>query len=113
MAPAGGLCQGAYLKEALRRYEQLWLPLLASQRRAGGAWQQLVPPLDVAFIWHLHRLHPSAYETDCAAVLELPGANLHVTPEQVCSIMWCVHVNLSGGSRTSRLCTSLPRQAPV
>eukprot|EP00877_Chromochloris_zofingiensis_P001505 jgi/Chrzof1/11355/Cz05g33160.t1 len=82
MAPAGGLCQGAYLKEALRRYEQLWLPLLASQRRAGGAWQQLVPPLDVAFIWHLHRLHPSAYETDCAAVLELPGANLHVTPEQ-------------------------------
>jgi len=81
--PLGGLCQGALLKEALRRYETLWLPLLAhcaARAALGGggeggggaeggerAWRALVPPLDVAFVWHLHRLRPSAYAKDVAA----------------------------------------------
>ena len=80
--PLGGLCQGALLKEALRRYETLWLPLLAhtaasAALAAGGgergaeagerAWRALVPPLDVAFVWHLHRLKPSVYAQDVAA----------------------------------------------
>ena len=32
---AGGLCQGVYLKEAVRRYEEVWLPLLSAQRLQG------------------------------------------------------------------------------
>lgn len=32
---AGGLCQGPYLKEAIRRYEEVWLPLISAQRLAG------------------------------------------------------------------------------
>jgi hypothetical protein len=76
--PLGGLCQGALLKEALRRYETLWLPLLAhtaataafssgSAEAGERAWRALVPPLDVAFVWHLHRLRPAVYAQDVAA----------------------------------------------
>jgi hypothetical protein len=60
----GGLCQGNALKESLRRYERLWLPLIAQQQaEAGGphGYSQVVPPLDVALLWHLHRLQPEAY----------------------------------------------------
>lgn len=140
---AGGLCQGAYLKEAIRRYEQIWLPLLSAQRLAGqvrraaaaahgrraatrahpgsetlGArlkerargcarcpalvvqgladvpatplpcrlpqpWQQLAPPLDVAFVWHLHRLSPSAYAADCQRLPDAQGQVLHMDLENV------------------------------
>jgi hypothetical protein len=78
--PHGGLCQGLMLKEALRRYETLWLPLLAHTAATaalappnGGAeageraWRALVPPLDVAFVWHLHRLRPAVYAQDVTA----------------------------------------------
>ena len=70
------------LTEALRRYEQLWLPLLAAAK-AEGATATLVPPLDVAFVWHLHRLQPAAYAADTAAVAGAKGQPLMVHPEQV------------------------------
>ena len=47
-------------------------------------WQQLVPPLDVAFVWHLHRLSPSAYAADCQRLADAQGHVLHVELEQVC-----------------------------
>jgi hypothetical protein len=68
----GGLCQGNALKESLRRYERLWLPLIAQQQAVAGGphgYSHLVPPLDVALLWHLHRLQPEAY----AAGGEEPG----------------------------------------
>lgn len=80
--PRGGLCQGVYLKEALRRYEQVWLPLISSQRLAGQPWQDLVPPLDVAFVWHLHRLQPSLYAADCQRLPDAQGHVLHLELEQ-------------------------------
>jgi hypothetical protein len=94
--PAGGLCQGGALKEALRRYERLWLPLIAAQAGSGSngqqqpqqqGYSQLVPPLDVAFLWHLHRLQPGLYEEDCQQLKGRDGKSLkgalHVTPQQV------------------------------
>ncbi|KAI8474937.1 MAG: hypothetical protein J3K34DRAFT_406328 [Monoraphidium minutum] len=80
--PRGGLCQGAYLKEALRRYEDVWLPLLSARRLAGQPWQDLVPPLDVAFVWHLHRLSPSLYAADCQKLPDAQGQVLHVSLQQ-------------------------------
>jgi hypothetical protein len=73
--------------EALRRYETLWLPLLASQRgSAGGAAADgLVPPLDVAFVWHVHRLQAAAYAADTAAIAG--GMPLHPPPQQVRVLM--------------------------
>jgi hypothetical protein len=43
----------------VRRYERYWLPLLAE----GGVDSQeqlipLIPPLDCAWVWHVHRLNP-------------------------------------------------------
>jgi hypothetical protein len=90
---SGGLCQGDVLTEALRRYEQLWLPLLAAAK-VEGATATLVPPLDVAFVWHLHRLQPAAYAADTAAVAGAKGQPLMVHPEQVCASVypWCTLV---------------------
>lgn len=95
---AGGLCQGGALKEALRRYERLWLPLIAAQAGPGSAtangqqqqqqgYGALVPPLDVAFLWHLHRLQPGLYAEDCCQLKGRDGKSLQgalaVTAQQV------------------------------
>ena len=42
--------------ESLRRYRNLWLPLVASNQE-----QELIPPPDVAWLWHCHRLAPNDY----------------------------------------------------
>lgn len=43
-------------RESLRRYTQLWLPLVAA-----NMGKQLVPPGDIAWLWHCHRLAPGRY----------------------------------------------------
>ena len=43
--------------ESLRRYEELWLPLVHENQSI-----DLVPPGDVAWLWHCHRLAPKSYE---------------------------------------------------
>jgi hypothetical protein len=53
---AGGLYRGFLLDEAIRRYECVWLPFIAKN---GGTTSGILPPLDVAYIWHVHRLEPS------------------------------------------------------
>jgi len=100
-----GLYGGPALREAVRRYEKLWLPMIAEyekkkitmrnriqveaeQRQAlsdvkwlwegiqipgDDSWQfrakqkygPLVPPLDIAWVWYLHRLDPVAYHDCC------------------------------------------------
>jgi hypothetical protein len=56
----GGLYEGNLLDEAIRRYECVWLPFIA--RNGGNA--SCIPPLDVAYIWHVHRLDPN-YSAFC------------------------------------------------
>jgi Glycine-rich domain-containing protein-like len=61
--------------ESLRRYLDLWLPLVQSVQRPrlldegaarrndnGDRTKLLIPPPDVAWLWHCHRLAPSKYE---------------------------------------------------
>ena len=62
-APGGGdeLYLGRALPGAIERYLKCWLPLVA--RVGGGA--QLIPPLDIAWVWHLHRLAPRRYAAYC------------------------------------------------
>jgi hypothetical protein len=56
---AGGLYEGKLLDEAIRRYECIWLPLLRSKHKYNGSKVDMTPPLDVAYVWHVHRLDPN------------------------------------------------------
>jgi hypothetical protein len=42
--------------ESLRRYRDLWLPLVRQNPYSG-----LIPPPDIAWLWHCHRLKPREY----------------------------------------------------
>lgn len=75
---AGGLYSGCWAREAARRYEQYWLPLLAATEDQ-AARDALVPPLDVAYAWLVHRLSPLTYERDCVALF---GKALDPSPQQ-------------------------------
>ncbi|KAH7331153.1 hypothetical protein KP509_20G017300 [Ceratopteris richardii] len=55
------LYRGPAVSQAIRRYEDFWLPLLNQH----NATFPLHPPLDCAWIWHVHRLNPIAYARDC------------------------------------------------
>lgn len=65
-APGGGdeLYLGRALPGAIERYLEFWLPLVA--REGGGeGGERLIPPVDVAWVWHLHRLAPRRYAAYC------------------------------------------------
>ncbi len=50
-----------------RRYETVWLPLLADAVAKGTA-NKLLPPLDVLYISYVHRIKPTAFKRDCSYV---------------------------------------------
>ncbi|KAL3684840.1 hypothetical protein R1sor_002862 [Riccia sorocarpa] len=50
---------------AVERYENYWLPLVAKNVQGTPSGFPLVPPLDCAWIWHLHQLSPVQYIKDC------------------------------------------------
>ena len=56
------------LKNAIRRYEHLWLPLIAHQQRMRRR-TNLAAPLDIAWVWHVHMLAPHHYEKDCDKIV--------------------------------------------
>ena len=65
-APGGGdeLYLGRALPGAIERYLEFWLPLV--DREGGGEGdKRLIPPVDVAWVWHLHRLAPLRYAAYC------------------------------------------------
>jgi hypothetical protein len=55
--------------ESLRRYEELWIPLVATVTTLNepivAAFTQLIPPPDIAWLWHCHRLAPQQYSKYC------------------------------------------------
>jgi hypothetical protein len=55
------------VKNAIRRYEQCWLPLVAEHDG-----KEIAPPLDVHWIWHVHMLAPYYYEKDCQKLVNKP-----------------------------------------
>ena len=58
------LYSGPVLKNAVRRYEKLWLPLVAANPK-----KDLIPPIDIHWVWHVHLLAPFFYEKDCIRVV--------------------------------------------
>ena len=54
----------AVLGAAVDRYERLWLPLVAAQDSLQPP--TLYPPVDIAWVWHLHRLAPLRYASYCS-----------------------------------------------
>lgn len=53
------------IKNAIRRYETVWLPL---QAQLTGS-RRILPPLDVHWIWHAHMLYPATYKKDCLHIV--------------------------------------------
>lgn len=48
--------------ESLRRYKDLWLPLFFENAKDGeSVVKDLIPPSDIAWLWHCHRLAPYRY----------------------------------------------------
>ncbi len=55
------------MRQAARRYEACWLPLLAARGKVGEEEvpeESLAPPLDVHVAWHCHMLCPTLYAKD-------------------------------------------------
>jgi hypothetical protein len=55
--------------ESLRRYRELWLRLVHAHPTV-----PLIPPADIAWLWHCHRLAPSRYSSYCEA--QFPGGTI-------------------------------------
>ena len=49
---------------SLTRYVDFWLPLVASVA-VGNGNSLLIPPSDIAWLWHCHRLSPARYRAYC------------------------------------------------
>ena len=55
-------------KESLRRYVDLWLPLLSKLNPSsiigigGNHNEKLIPPADIAWLYHCHKLSPAKFE---------------------------------------------------
>lgn len=62
-----GITWSRLSSESLRRYRDLWLPLVSQNRGA-----QLVPPVDIAWLWHCHRLAPFRYTSYCKQRFQEP-----------------------------------------
>jgi len=61
---SAGISLRAPTAAEFRRYEQLWLPLL----KVAPKDTVLVPPLDIAWLWHCHRLAPVSYARACVDI---------------------------------------------
>ena len=53
------------VKRAIWRYEKFWLPLASEH----NGKEEIVPPLDVHWVWHTHMLAPHYYRRDCMNIV--------------------------------------------
>ena len=69
------LYTGPVIKNAIRRYETLWLPLAFHEAEQKSKYEKtessgiLAAPLDIAWVWHVHMLAPHYYEKDCVNIV--------------------------------------------
>ncbi|KAF8100596.1 hypothetical protein N665_0220s0001 [Sinapis alba] len=52
------------ISEAIRRYDELWMPLI-SDLTVGSKPLIILPPLDVEWVWFCHSLNPVSYRDYC------------------------------------------------
>lgn len=50
--------------EAIRRYDELWMPLI-SDLSVGSDVPVVLPPLDIEWVWYCHTLNPVSYRQYC------------------------------------------------
>ena len=55
------LYEGLHVHNAVRRYERMWLPLVAKI----DPRYPMAAPLDIEWVWYVHMLSPYAYNRDC------------------------------------------------
>ena len=81
------LKSNAVIRNAIWRYEVFWLPMVSKIQRK-TEWNavkktQLIPPLDVYWIWICHMLSPKQYQMDCnSLVYSVPDHTLLAEPER-------------------------------
>ncbi|CAN4111039.1 unnamed protein product [Withania somnifera] len=58
------LHQTPTILESIRRYDQLWMPLI-SDLSNGSNPPMILPPLDIEWVWYCHTLNPVSYRQYC------------------------------------------------
>ncbi|KAK1319749.1 hypothetical protein QJS10_CPB04g00878 [Acorus calamus] len=53
------------LLRSIRRYDELWMPLISDLYRSSSTVPMLLPPLDVQWVWHCHCLTPEKFREYC------------------------------------------------
>nr|XP_043623067.1 glycine-rich domain-containing protein 2 isoform X2 [Erigeron canadensis] len=53
------------LVEAIRRYDELWMPLMSDLTAESGKSPMILPPIDIEWVWFCHTLNPAAYRQYC------------------------------------------------
>lgn len=64
IAESHWLHQKPTIFEAIRRYEELWMPLI-SDLMVGSTPPMVLPPLDIEWVWYCHTLNPVNYRQYC------------------------------------------------
>ncbi|KAL4303511.1 hypothetical protein GQ457_10G013210 [Hibiscus cannabinus] len=59
------LHQRATLIEAIRRYDEVWMPLISNLTVEGSTPPLILPPFDVEWVWFCHTLNPVGYKKYC------------------------------------------------
>ncbi|KAI7735029.1 hypothetical protein M8C21_011685 [Ambrosia artemisiifolia] len=53
------------LVEAIRRYDELWMPMMCDLIAEAAKPPMIIPPIDVEWVWFCHTLNPIAYKQYC------------------------------------------------
>lgn len=64
VAESHWLHQSPTISESIRRYDQLWMPLIADLM-VGSKPPMILPPLDIEWVWFCHSLNPVGYRQYC------------------------------------------------
>ncbi|XP_022719468.1 uncharacterized protein LOC111277344 isoform X2 [Durio zibethinus] len=59
------LQQRATIIEAIRRYDEVWMPLISDLTVEGSTPPMVLPPFDVEWVWFCHTLNPVSYRKYC------------------------------------------------
>ncbi|XVF06006.1 hypothetical protein REPUB_Repub06bG0010900 [Reevesia pubescens] len=59
------LHQRATIIEAIRRYDEVWMPLISDLTVKGSTPPMVLPPFDVEWVWFCHTLNPVGYRKYC------------------------------------------------
>ncbi|MBA0687413.1 hypothetical protein Goari_014956, partial [Gossypium aridum] len=59
------LHQRATIIEAIRRYDEVWMPLISNLSVEGSTPPMVLPPFDVEWVWFCHTLNPVGYRKYC------------------------------------------------